>query len=173
MRGVFRGSPYFRCFLRVFMRSFRAGGSRRFSDAFAGIKNVASPRWHGACGSPSRRSADFEGTAFFDKSPSLVPSLTDLHLFEPRPSKRRTKNWTPGRDSRGSEREFRRHVGLFGAMVNGRKRRSIIISSSLMRWKRQRGERRRKEGGESAFIVVVGQAPRELKETRNDTTTRE
>lgn len=126
-------------------RSFRAEKPPRLWNMSAGIKNVASPRRHRELAVRRRRVAKvrrFRGHSFFSikalsLSPapsSLVPSLTDLHLFEPRPSKRRSDEKLDA-GIRGD-----RSVNFTGTSdysarwrENGRKRRSIIISSSLMR----------------------------------------
>jgi len=78
----------------VFTRSFRAGklaGLRVHGSA--GIKNACFSSM-AACELAVRvaKVRRFRGRSFFSiKAPeSLVPSLTDLHLFEPRPSKRRS-----------------------------------------------------------------------------------
>jgi len=61
----------------VFTRSFRAEKLAGLGNTSAGIKNVASPRWQRACGSPSRREGPPISRAqlFSIKAPELSPKL--------------------------------------------------------------------------------------------------
>lgn len=111
----------------------------------------------------------FRGHSFFSiKASSLVPSLTDLHLFEPRPSKRRSdEKLDAGTGFAGIGAWISLARRIIRRDGDERKEEAVDYYFKQPNALETSAEKRR-ETGQSVFIVVIGQTPWELKEKSTD-----